>query len=127
MKTFKYYKVEKINQIPQIDEVEVFDYDEIDNNKIVGVFTGNHLLFEDEVEATEQTFDEIKDAVENCHLNKQLGKDIVNNIRLVYSVDDEIALMKKADDNSDKIAMDVFIASIKDTIDAKKIEYGLKQ
>ena len=125
METFKYYKVDKANQIPQIDEVEVFDYAEVDNKKVVGVLAENHLLFEDAVDAIEQTYDEVEVILLNCHLNKQLNCEISSRIKEKYSLDDEIALLHNKDSQG-FIDYENFRNSIKAEVSIKKTAYGIK-
>lgn len=118
----KYYKIEKDTQLPQIEGVEVITYDRIEGYNYVGV-NGITDLFD---EFDELTFTEISPILQECHLNKQLNLQISKRIKAKYSVDDEIALLKKADTDANKIAYNLFVSEIKTEIDAQKVKLGLK-
>lgn len=126
MKTFKYYRVPKGTDIPIDEYIDVYPYTEDGADKIVGVFAENHTSFENAVSCSIQTFEEVKEFLENSHLNKQLNKEITDKIKLKYSTDDEIALFHKQG-TTEFTNYETYRNSIKEEVLAKKIKYGLKQ
>jgi len=126
MKTFKYYKIPIGETLPQIDDVEKFDYATVGNKKIVGVKAENHSQFESEVENEIVQFADVKEQLDACHLSLQINKTISDRVKLKYSIDDEIAMIKKADDDADKIAYNLYVENIKTEELFKKVAYGLK-
>ena len=128
MKTIKYYKLDKKSKVPQIEGTDVYFYGtDGNNNDIIGVSAEDHTQFEAEATTTVQTFSNVSNYIESSHLNKELNKLIVKRIREEYSVDDEIALLKKKDTDPKKIAYQKYVDGIKAEVDLKKIEYGIKQ
>lgn len=126
MKTFKYYRVPKASNIPINEDIEVYPYTEDGADKIVGVFAENHASFENAVNCSVQTYEEVKEYLENSHLNKQLNKEITDKIKLKYSTDDEIALFHKQG-TIEFTDYETYRNSVKEEVLVKKIKYGLKQ
>jgi len=116
MKTFKYYRTNE--DIDFNEDVEVFHY--ADN--LVGIKSETHNYDYQEV-----TFDNCKAELEASHLCKELNKTISSRIKTVYSIDDEIAMLKKADTDIAKIAYNNFVDAIKTEVNAQKVAVGLKQ
>lgn len=75
MGTFKYYKIKVGVDIPQIEGIDIYDYHEINGCKIIGVNAPNHTQFENSVEVTEQTFEEVEPILIQCHFYSQLNSD----------------------------------------------------
>jgi hypothetical protein len=120
----KYYKIEKDKIPSQVEGVEIFNYAVVEGQSIIGVKAENYDLFKDEIELT---FEEVSPILQECHLNRQLNLIIANRIRAKYSIDDEIALLKKDDTDVNKIAYNLFVSGVKAEVNLQKINYGLKQ
>ena len=116
----KYFEITEDFKLSNKEDVKVYPY----SKTIIGVDAADYTDFKD---ATKKTFIKVQSVIENSHLNKELNKLIVKRIREKYSVDDEIALLKKEDTDPKKIAYQKYVDGIKSEIDLKKIEYGIKQ
>lgn len=134
MKMFKYYSVLKEIPIPQIEGVDVYAYTELGEAKLIGVSAEDHTEFESQLsDFTEVVYAEIDVHLKNCHLYKQLNETATIRIREIYSVDDELKLnrianaLPKTQVPQEFLDYNEFVASVISEIDAKKVEYGLKE
>ncbi len=81
-----------------------------------------------ECEITQLFFDDIKLILENCNHMKMINNQIVHEIRLKYSIDEELKLVKKALTNStdeEYLEMQRYIDNIKSIYNVTKKEMGL--
>jgi len=81
-----------------------------------------------ECQIIEIQFNDIKSMLDNCNHMKMINNQIVYEIRLKYSIDDEMKLIKKALINpldNEYLEMQKYIENIKNIYNVTKKEMGL--
>lgn len=124
----KHYKISKKDKIFNNENINVYPFGEVDGMLVAAVSAkteDDFTTFEEIAGATPVIFEDIRDIIEESHLNKELNRIISRKIREKYSIDDEIALLKKPLDDPKRQAYDKFVESIKEEIRVKKIAYGI--
>ena len=81
-----------------------------------------------ECQVIEVKYNDIKSMLDNCNHMKMINNQIVYEIRLKYSIDDEMKLIKKAlinPSDEEYLKMQSYIENIKNIYNVTKKEMGL--
>ena len=107
-----------------------YSYAEINGYEYVGIDSDNtdYILTQQpvELEATEQTYEQIKPILENCQTMKDLDSIIETGISKKYTVGKEFKMRDLPVDNPERVEYENYKASVKAPIHDLKIERGLR-